>query len=122
LNSRNLFASILMACLLAIGFLDMASPDAASAGQFVLKPEGTRNYVLVGKRRARGTRIHLPMGPSYIYYDYPYYYCRGYYPTHIGGYVYYPPRRNSYARYNGRCFNWHRKGVARKSAGACRCL
>ena len=24
------------------------------------------------------------------YYDYPYYYSRGYYPTHIGGYIYYP--------------------------------
>ena len=36
------------------------------------------------------------MGPSYIYYDYPYYYSRGHYPTHIGGYVYYP--RNYYTR------------------------
>ena len=42
------------------------------------------------KRRGRGPRIHLPIGPSSVYYDYPYYYSRGHYPTHIGGYVYYP--------------------------------
>jgi hypothetical protein len=36
------------------------------------------------------------VGPSYIYYDYPYYYARGYYPTHIGGYVYYPYYRSHY--------------------------
>ena len=42
------------------------------------------------KHRGRGPRIYLPIGPSYIYYDYPYYYSRGHYPTHIGGYVYYP--------------------------------
>jgi hypothetical protein len=122
LNSRNLFTSILMACLLAIGFLGIASvANAASTGQSFLKlGESTRNYVLVSKRRARGPWIHRPIGPSYIYYDYPYYYCRGYYPTHIGGYVYYL-RRSYYPRYNGRSSNWHRKGVA-KSSGACRCL
>ena len=42
------------------------------------------------RRRGRGVRIRVPVGPGYIYYDYPYYYSRGYYPTHIGGYVYYP--------------------------------
>ena len=42
------------------------------------------------KRRGRGPRIYLPIVPSYIAYDYPYYYSRGYYPTRIGrGYVYY---------------------------------
>ena len=34
--------------------------------------------------------IYLPIAPSYLYYDYPYYYSRGYYPTHIGpGFIYY---------------------------------
>jgi hypothetical protein len=50
------------------------------------------------KRRIRNVRVHLPLGPTSIYYDYPYYYSRGYYPTHIGGYVYYPPR--FYRRYH----------------------
>jgi hypothetical protein len=32
----------------------------------------------------------MPIAPSYIYFDYPYYYSRGYYPTHIGpGHIYY---------------------------------
>ena len=35
------------------------------------------------KHRGRGPRIYLPIVP-YIAYDYPYYYSRGYYPTHIG--------------------------------------
>ena len=77
-------------------------------------------------------RIHLPIGPSYVYYDYPYYYSRGYYPTHIGGYVYYPYYYyGSYPRYGVRCFNWHQRCVANNRGfcdhtaarvGACRCL
>ena len=92
MSSRKLFASILMACVLAVGFLGIAPvANAASAGQSIRKPgESARNNVLEIKRRGRGPRIYLPIGPSYIYYDYPYYYSRGYYPTHIGGYVYYP--------------------------------
>ena len=92
MSSRNLFASILMACLLAVGFLRIApAANAESAGQSVLKPgKSAKIKVIEIRRRGRGPRIHLPIGPGSIYYDYPYYYSRGYYPTHIGGYVYYP--------------------------------
>jgi hypothetical protein len=92
MSSRNLFASIVMAVLLAVGFFGVAPVAyAASAGTSVLKRgEIARNNVIEIKRRSRRPRIHLPVGPAYIYYDYPYYYSRGYYPTHIGGYVYYP--------------------------------
>lgn len=45
------------------------------------------------RRRAhkRLTRRHyVPIAPNYSAYDYPYYFARGYYPTHIGpGYIYY---------------------------------
>jgi len=103
MSSRNLFASILMACLLAVGFLGIAPvANDASAGKSIRKPgESGRNYVLEMKRRGRGPRIQLPIGPSYIYYDYPYYYSRGYYPTHIGGYVYYPYYYYSRSYYRG---------------------
>jgi hypothetical protein len=96
MRSRNSFASSLMACLLAVGFLGIAPVNHdASAGK--LKPgDSARSFALEMKRRGRGPRIPLPMGPSSIYYDYPYYYSRGYYPTHMGGYVYYP--RNYYTR------------------------
>lgn len=111
MSSRNAFASILMAGLLAVGFVGVAPvADGASAGQSVRKSrESARTYVLESKRsgRRRGTRIHLPIGPAYIYYDYPYYYSRGHYPTHIGGYVYYVPR------YVDRCSNRHRSCVAK---------
>jgi hypothetical protein len=50
------------------------------------------------KRRGRD----LPIGPGYVYHDYPYYYSRGYYPTHIGGYVDYLTchYRSYYGGYN----------------------
>jgi hypothetical protein len=91
-NSRSPFASILMACSLAVGFLGIAPvANAASADRSFVKPgERVMNNAIELKRRVRGRRIHLPIGPSYIYYDYPYYYSRGYYPTHIRGYTYYP--------------------------------
>jgi hypothetical protein len=93
-SRRNLLASLLVACAPLVAFLG-ATPSAtgASAGKRGLElDKSARTYVLKrkSKGRVRSTKIHLPVGPSYIYYDYPYYYARGYYPTHIGGYVYYP--------------------------------
>jgi hypothetical protein len=81
-----------MACLLAVGFLGMAPvANAESGGQSVVKPgKGAKSDVIKIKRPGRRVRIHLPVGPAYVYCDYPYYYSRGHYPTHIGGYVYYP--------------------------------
>lgn len=85
-----------MASLLAVCILGIAPvANDASAGK-LKRGESARNFTLEMQRRGRGLRIPLPMGPSYIYYDYPYYYSRGHYPTHIGGYVYYP--RNYYTR------------------------
>lgn len=140
MSSRNLFASFLMACLLAAGTFGIAPvANAASAGMSLPKRgESARSYVIEIKRRGRGPRIHLPRGPGYIYYDYPYYYSRGYYPTHIGGYVYYPYySRNYYPRYGERCANGYRRCIANlgynrnagsprrqnvRRIGACRCL
>ena len=119
MSSRSLFASILMTCLLAVGFLGIVPvANAALAGQSFLNPgESARNNVIEIKRRGHDRRIYLPIGPSSIYYDYPYYYSRGYYPTHIGpGYVYYGNadyyRSGYYPRYGGRCSHWQRKCVA----------
>ena len=112
MSSLNLLASIAMACLLAVGLLGIASvANAEPGGPSLLKLAKSANTSLIEiKGRRRGPRIHLPLGPGSIYYDYPYYYSRGYYPTHIGGYVYYPSRyhRNYYPRYGGRCPTWHR--------------
>jgi hypothetical protein len=96
MSTQSRLSSSLAACLLASGFLAVAPmTNDASAGK--LKPgDSARSFALEMKRRGRGPRIPLPMGPSSIYYDYPYYYSRGHYPTHIGGYVYYP--RNYYTR------------------------
>lgn len=134
MRSRNVFAAILVTSLLVVGFLGAASvANLAWAGKSVQKsPESARAYVLESKRRARAPRIPLPMGPGYVYYDYPYSYSRGYYPTHIGGYVYYPSfRRAHYPRYGSRCAS--RRCVAqgsdsrthasnRRERRACRCL
>jgi hypothetical protein len=85
MNGRASFVPVLMACVLAVGFTGIAEVANAESGGQSLRKTG---------------RIPLPLGPSYVYYDYPYYYSRGYYPTHIGGYVYY------------RCFNSQRGCIA----------
>jgi hypothetical protein len=84
-----------------IGFLcTTPAANAASSGRSVWKHDkSARAYELRSKRRVRSTKIRLPVGPSYIYYDYPYYYARGYYPTHIGGYIYDYPSYSFYPRY-----------------------
>ena len=90
MSVRNLFAPILMTFLLAVSFFSLAPVfNAASAGQSVRSlGEKAKNNVVGIKRRGRGQRKHLPIVP-YIAYDYPYYYSRGFYPTHIGpGYIY----------------------------------
>ena len=76
MSSRNLFASIVMACLLAVGL-----GGVASAGQSFLKPgESARNNVIEIKHRSRGPWPNLPIAPTYRAYDWPYYYSRGHYP------------------------------------------
>ena len=102
MSGRDSFVSILMACVLAVGFTGIAKVANAESGGQSLRKSGkiAANGRLKIKRPVRGVRIPLPIGPSYVYYDYPYYYSRGYYPTHIGGYVYY------------RCLNWQRGCIA----------
>ena len=123
MSSRNLFASILMACLLTVGL-----GGATSAGQSFLKPgESARNNVIEIKNRGRGPWPNLPIAPSYLAYDWPYYYNRGHYPTHIGpGYVYYGypySYRSSYhPRYGGRCSYWPAKSLRRAWMDARRCV
>jgi hypothetical protein len=107
MSSRHLFAAIPMACLLAAGLLAIApAANAESAGQKAGKIAGKNNIGAKRefRRRFRSVKIHLPVGPSSIYQDYPYYYSRGFYPTHIGGYVYYPSYyyRHPYYHYRAR--------------------
>jgi hypothetical protein len=89
MRSRNLIAFVLMACVPLVGFPGIAAAaDVKPGGQPVYKTgKNVRNNVITIKRRAR---IVLPVGPTQVYCDYPYYYSRGHYPTHIGGYAYYP--------------------------------
>jgi hypothetical protein len=110
MGSRSLFASLLLACLPAVGLFDIAPvANAESGGQSLKASKISGDRVIGAKRRFRhrfrSVKIHLPVGPTSVYYDYPYYYCRGHYPTHIGGYVYYPD-------YYYRCsYNWGYKGA-----------
>jgi hypothetical protein len=94
-SSRNPFAPLLIACLLGIGLLAVApAANAESVGHSLKAGRIAGNHVIGTKRRFkrrfRSVKVHLPVGPTSVYYDYPYYYSRGHYPTHIGGYVYYP--------------------------------
>ena len=87
-----------MACLLAVGFLGIAPvANDASAGKSIRKP-ATAAGILCLRCNVVAAAHAFPClwARATIYYDYPYYYSRGHYPTHIGGYVYYP--RNYYTR------------------------
>ena len=121
MTSRNLFASILMACLLTVGM-----GGAASAGPSFLKSgESTGNNVIEIKNRGRSPWPNLPIAPSYLAYDWPYFYNRGHYPTHIGpGYVYYgfPYSYRSSSRYGGRCAYWPEKSLRRAWIDAGKCI
>jgi hypothetical protein len=79
---------------LAAGFLGTApTAEASPIGPTLSHPGDSIGDKLVEiKNRGNGVSIDLPAGPSSRYYDYSYYYSRGYYPTHIGGYVYYNPK------------------------------
>jgi hypothetical protein len=123
MSNRSLFASILLACLLAVGSGGLApAANAASAGQSLLKAgESAANPIIEIGYRGRGPRVVFPIGPSYRAHDYPYYFSRGYYPTHIGpGYIgpYYSYRpAYSYGpayspRSGRRCSYWHRRCAA----------
>ena len=123
MSSRNLFASILMAYLLTVGL-----GGATSAGQSFLKPgESARNNVIEIKNCGRGPWPNLPIAPSYLAYDWPYYYNRGHYPTHIGpGYVYYgypySYRSSHHSRYGSPCSYWPAKSLRRAWMDARRCV
>lgn len=117
MSSRNSFASTMLACLLAAGFIAVTpATDAASGGKSSVKAgKGAGKTATKIKRRGRAPRIVLPRGPAYIYYDYPYYYSRGHYPTHIVRYVYEPPY-TSRPRYRGRCAKGDRRCATNRGA------
>jgi hypothetical protein len=96
-----------MAGLLALGPVGIAPANAASTGPGLLNAsKDIRKNVVEIKNRGSGPRLYPPIAPSYLYYDYPYYYSRGYYPTHIGpGFVYYGHpyyKSRYYLRYGSR--------------------
>jgi hypothetical protein len=121
--SWNWFSSILMHCSLSVvlGWIPVA--NAATVGTpFLRFGESARNNVIEIKDRSRGS---LPIAPSYLAYDWPYYFGRGHYSTHIGpGYVYYgyPYTYRSSHRYGGRCSYWSAKSLHRAWIGARRCV
>jgi hypothetical protein len=124
MSSRNLLGPILMTCLLIVGFLGAApAATAAPAGQILVSPgKAASNEAIEIRYRDRGARFLLPGGPGSIYFDYPYYYSRGYYPTHISpGATYYSQpdydNRAYYRSSRGRCSTWQRKCAANWGPG-----
>lgn len=98
--------TLAVTCLVAVALMGSAADANAAKSKRAAASTGDSARSFVLERQARRhrprTRIHLPVGPAYVYYDYPYYYSRGHYPTHIGGYVYYIPRSRNYAYGNAR--------------------
>ena len=120
MRSRNSFAPVLTACVLAVGVLGIVPmANAASVGlPFLKATESAKTNVIEIRGRGRGPGLYVPIVP-YIAYDYPYYYSRGHYPTSIGpGYLYYGYPYSHYvrsynARHGGRCSNGSRRCVAK---------
>lgn len=126
----SIIRPMLAGCMAVLALVASTIADSASAGQAAKNkspknpPVHARSYVLEGRHRGYrrfGTqRIPLPVGPAYIYYDYPYSYSRGHYPTHIGGYVYYIPK--SAARCSRRaCAARRGSPLSMHQREACRC-
>jgi hypothetical protein len=84
---------------MALGFLFVApAADAASIAPSVRMPDASAGVVEV-TYRGRGRRFFLPIAPSYQYYDYPYEYSVGRYPTHIKpGFIYFGRPFSYYSR------------------------
>lgn len=94
MNSRKVLAAIMMACLLTIGLTGFApAAKAASIGKSLLNNPSVSMKKDVTNIGYRKDNYHFapgnypPIAPTYRYYDFPYYYSRGYYPKHIRGYI-----------------------------------
>ncbi len=114
--------SIFVVCFLAFALAGGAALPVAAAPASGLVPNLGRSAetVLIDiKNRRRGPSVRPPpIAPSYLYYDYPYYYARGHYPTHIRpGFIYFGVpysynSRSSDREYGDRCSKRYRSCVA----------
>ncbi len=113
--------------------LNEADPTASEMTSGLVEKVGDKRYD--GHKRYYGRKYYrhryphrrpwpnLPIAPSYRAYDWPYYYNRGYYPTHIGpGYVYYGYPYYYRSSHYPRCSYWPAKTLRRAWIDARRCL
>ena len=114
-------AVALIAQVLALGhFSATHRAVAAPSGQLFSGPgKSAGNLMIEVKKAGRAVERSVPpIAPSYSYYDYPYYYSRGHYPTHIRpGFIYFgiPYLGHTYSQYSQqgvRCTTRHRRCVA----------
>ena len=107
MNIPRLCAAILTAGVLTAGLLDIAS----AADVLAPVPPPLRRLPRAAAVN-EGPPIVIPIAPSDIFYDYPYLYSNGHFPTHIGpGLIVYgiPYKYNSdrfyprYTKYSDRC-------------------
>ena len=106
MNIARSCAAILTAGALLSGVLDIASAADVGAPPPLRPPRSSRAAVNYEPP------IVLPIAPSDIFYDYPYLYSNGHFPTHIGPglivygipYKYYSDRfYPRYTKYSDRC-------------------
>jgi hypothetical protein len=85
-----------VSCLVAVAVVAAAPPVGIGAdGVGHAHAKSSRHAATVGvhrsgRYRVRTVRYFLPTGPGIIYYDYPYFYARGFYPRHIRSCLSYP--------------------------------
>jgi hypothetical protein len=126
-----LWRRLLLFVLMALGALQFDVASAAPAAQTALALGGDARATVIPVGQTRRGYRRRSIAPSYTYYDYPYYRSRGYYPTHIPGFLYDDPviradraRARLAQSCRARCSSHrgrHSRRAARRTVGACGC-
>lgn len=102
---------VIFTLMLAFGAF---APSGAATIAPRLKADATARVAMEVSHRRRAVRLYVPIAPNYSAYDYPYYFARGYYPTHIGpGYIYYG---RPYAYYGSPYATYRHRGHLKRGA------
>lgn len=88
---RSRGTSMALALLIAVGLASLPAPVNASDRPKTVKASSKKSQASrVARYRPRGPLWIDTGSPSILYYDFPYYYRRGFYPTHIKTCLSYP--------------------------------
>lgn len=74
----------------ALALMPLAAVAGSDRSDRVTRTTATKHSTRLASYRYRRLQRPEPQNPGIIYYDFPYYYSRGFYPTHIKTCLSYP--------------------------------